>query len=81
MTPRTELGRKLLHLREKARTKGYLMLTEEDIAMRDDVEAWRLEAERLAELVEALREENAEHKKTIEELEWKVEAESEARNE
>lgn len=55
MTPQTELGRKLLEIRERAIANGYALLSEEDIAELGSVDAWKLEAERLAELVEAQR--------------------------
>ena len=56
MIPRTELGRKLLEIREKALASGEVsLLSEVEISMMDDTEAWKLEAASLAELVEAQR--------------------------
>ena len=55
MIPRTELGRKLLEIRERAIAHGYTLLSEEEIADLGAVDTWKLEAERLAELVEAQR--------------------------
>lgn len=63
MIPRTELGRKLLEIRERAIEKGLPLLTLEQIEAMEHTKrwidesknAWKLEAERLAELVEAQR--------------------------
>ena len=63
MTPRTDLGRKLLEIRERAIEHGMPLLTLDQMEAMDSIErwidesknAWKLEAERLAELVEAQR--------------------------
>ena len=58
MTPHTELGCKLLSIREQSLAGlaiAAVLLTEQEIAVADGAEAWKLEAERLAELVEAQR--------------------------
>ena len=57
MIPRTELGCKLLSIRERSldgTAIAAVLLTEQDIAVADGAERWKLEAERLDDLNEAL---------------------------
>ena len=83
--PYTELGRKLLEIRGRAIANGYALLSEEEIAELGSIDAWKPEAQRLAELVEmqrqvitTLREENK-RGMTLTELQHRCYAQAQAK--